>query len=431
MAEVLNSVPDGWEVKALGEVLSLEYGKPLTKEKRKEDGTFPVYGANGIKARSDEYYHDLASIVVGRKGSAGEINLTDGPFWPLDVTYFVKFDSSKFNLIFLFHLLTSLNLPSLAKGVKPGINRNEVYALRALFPHLPEQERIVGVLDEAFEGIATATAQAEKNLQNARELFQSVLQSTFFQKGGTQSTDQEKQIKLSLKEGHKKTDSTTRGRAASERLIQGDLSLSVGMPNSPTKTGWHWIKLTDIAKLESGHTPSRRHPEYWGGEIPWVGIKDAKLNHGGIIYETNQYTNGLGINNSSARILPKLTVCLSRTASVGYVFIMGVEMATSQDFVNWICSDGIIPAFLKYLLIAEGKGLSKYSSGAVHQTIYYPEVKAFHVCIPDLKKQQSIVEKLGSLSEETKRLEAIYQRKLDALAELKQSLLQRAFTGQL
>ena len=106
-------------------------------------------------------------------------------------------------------------------------------------------------------------------------------------------------------------------------------------------------------------------------------------------------------------------------------------MATSQDFVNWICSDGIIPAFLKYLLIAEGKGLSKYSSGAVHQTIYYPEVKAFHVCIPDLKKQQSIVEKLGSLSEETKRLEAIYQRKLDALAELKQSLLQRAFTGQL
>jgi len=458
MTEASNSLPDGWEVKALGEVARIELGKTPSRsnsiywDTEKQTGNVWLSISDlpkqnmAVVSDSKEYLSDEgASIskIVPRKTLMVSFKLTLGRlayagkdlYTNEAIASLYLFNPSQFAENYLYYYLTFYDWDKAAEGEEKikgkTLNKKILKELEILVPPLPEQERIVGVLDEAFEGIAIATAQAEKNLQNARELFQSVLQSTFSQKGGTQSTDQEKQIKLSLKEGHKKTDSTTRGRAASERLIQGDLSLSVGMPNSPTKTGWHWIKLTDIAKLESGHTPSRRHPEYWGGEIPWVGIKDAKLNHGGIIYETNQYTNGLGINNSSARILPKLTVCLSRTASVGYVFIMGVEMATSQDFVNWICSDGIIPAFLKYLLIAEGKGLSKYSSGAVHQTIYYPEVKAFHVCIPDLKKQQSIVEKLGSLSEETKRLEAIYQRKLDALAELKQSLLQRAFTGQL
>jgi type I restriction enzyme S subunit len=96
--------------------------------------------------------------------------------------------------------------------------------------------------------------------------------------------------------------------------------------------------LTVLARLESGHTPSRKHPEYWGGNIPWIGIQDARANDGQVIEDTEEKTNELGIENSSARVLPEKTVCLSRTASVGYVVIMGRPMATSQDFVNWVCS---------------------------------------------------------------------------------------------
>ncbi len=86
---------------------------------------------------------------------------------------------------FLYNLLQTLELPKLAKGVKPGINRNEVYSIRVKIPPLPEQQRIVAILDEAFEGIATATANAEKNLANARELFESTLQTVFTSKGNT------------------------------------------------------------------------------------------------------------------------------------------------------------------------------------------------------------------------------------------------------
>ncbi|MEO7142004.1 MAG: restriction endonuclease subunit S, partial [Bryobacteraceae bacterium] len=160
-----------WEEKLVGEVLQLEYGKPLDEMDRRREGHYPVYGANGVKDRSDKFYFDKPSIVVGRKGSAGEINLTAAKFWPLDVTYFVTFDDHQHDLGFLYYLLTTLDLPSLAKGVKPGINRNEVYSQAARVPPLPEQKRIVGILDEAFDGIATAKANAEKNLQNARQLF--------------------------------------------------------------------------------------------------------------------------------------------------------------------------------------------------------------------------------------------------------------------
>ncbi|MFT4277448.1 MAG: restriction endonuclease subunit S [Rhodopseudomonas sp.] len=151
------------------------------------------------------------------------------------------------------------------------------------------------------------------------------------------------------------------------------------------------MQLSDVARLESGHTPSKRHPEYWGGDVPWIGIRDAKAHHGQIIHETLQTTNKLGILNSSARILPEGTVCLSRTASVGYVVTMGRPMATSQDFANWICSEYLDRRFLAYLFLAEQDSLLRFASGAIHQTIYYPELKALHICLPPLAEQQRVI----------------------------------------
>ncbi|WP_454035788.1 restriction endonuclease subunit S [Cupriavidus metallidurans] len=157
--------------------------------------------------------------------------------------------------------------------------------------------------------------------------------------------------------------------------------------------------LTDVARLETGHTPSRKHPEYWGGDVPWIGIRDATGNHGGTLHKTLQYTNELGIRNSSARILPANTVCLSRTASVGYVVVMGVPMATSQDFVNWVCGPGLNHSFLKYVLLGEQGSFLRFASGTTHQTIYFPEVKAFHIALPPLRTQQEIADVLGSLDD--------------------------------
>lgn len=224
----------------------------------------------------------------------------------------------------------------------------------------------------------------------------------------------------------------TGGRDATTRHIPPRLSLAVGMPKGGARSGWRWSALSDVGRLESGHTPSRNHPEYWGGSIPWIGIQDARANHGRRIENTSETINELGTANSSARLLPANTVCLSRTASVGYVVVMGRPMATSQDFVNWVCSSRLIPDFLKYLFLAEGReGLLRYASGSVHQTIYFPEAKAFHICHPDVEEQSRIVRQCDELASETQRLATLYERKLAGLDALKKSVLHHAFSGEL
>ncbi len=168
-----------WEEKRLGEVLKLEYGKPLDRKDRNENGKFPVYGANGEKSRTDKFYCNKQTIIVGRKGSAGELNLTEEKFWPLDVTYFVTFDNKKYDLNFIYFLLSTLKLTKLAKGVKPGINRNDVYLIDVFIPSLKTQKSIVAKLDALSAETKKLETIYQQKLADLEELKKSVLKSAF------------------------------------------------------------------------------------------------------------------------------------------------------------------------------------------------------------------------------------------------------------
>ena len=157
----------------LGRVLSLEYGKPLEKELRKPNGVIPVFGANGVKTTTDKALVVESGIVVGRKGSAGEVNLTEGPFWPLDVTFYAKFEKNSFDLKYLYYLLKSLQLPKMARGIKPGINRNDVNKLEVLLFGVEEQKRIVAKIDE----LMALCDQIEAELTRRRSLEESIARS--------------------------------------------------------------------------------------------------------------------------------------------------------------------------------------------------------------------------------------------------------------
>lgn len=221
------------------------------------------------------------------------------------------------------------------------------------------------------------------------------------------------------------------GRAASEAIIPGRAAISVGHPQIALPAGWAWTPLTSIADLGTGHTPSRKHPEYWGGDIPWIGIRDAGAHHGAVISETIQRINQLGLENSSARLLPKDTVCLSRTASVGYVVKMGRDMATSQDFVTWSCSEALDPDFLMLALLAEGDDIRRFGEGSTHTTIYFPEVKAFHIALPPRPEQRRIVAKIDSLTAKSRRAREHLDHIPRLVEKYKQALLAAAFRGDL
>ena len=167
------------------------------------------------------------------------------------------------------------------------------------------------------------------------------------------------------------------GRRATDTKMLGIAAIAVNEPSLPLPSGWRWVPLQRVARLETGHTPSRQNPEYWDGDIDWLSIRDARKHHGGVVDHTSQKVTQAGIDASAARVLPAQTVCLSRTASVGYVTILGRPMATSQDFVTWSCTPALQPEYLMYALMAEGKGIRRFGRGSTHTTIYFPELRAF------------------------------------------------------
>lgn len=218
-------------------------------------------------------------------------------------------------------------------------------------------------------------------------------------------------------------------RRASEEEIPGRAALSVGNVGSAPPEGWVRTRLTDVARLESGHTPSRRHSEYWDGDVPWVGLRDARLHDGGEIHETLQTITNQGLANSAARWLPKGTVCLSRTASVGYVVVLGRPMATSQDFVNWVCSSALDHRFLKYALAAEGDHLREFGKGTTHTTIYFPAVLALHICLPPVAEQRRIVDRVEALLREVNAARSCLVKVPRVLRHFRQSVLAAACSG--
>ena len=86
-------------------------------------------------------------------------------------------------------------------------------------------------------------------------------------------------------------------------------------------------------------------------------------------------------------------VCLTRTASVGYVTILAQLMATSQDFATWTCTEALLPEYLMFSLMAEGDDIRKFGMGSTHTTIYFPEIRAFHIALPPVAEQQQIVDR--------------------------------------
>lgn len=144
MSDVL---PNNWVVGTVGSFLNFQYGKGLHETSRLEVGPVPVYGSNGIVAYTSKALAESAAIIIGRKGSAGALNLSNRPSWTTDVAYFLE-PPDFFDIRYLYFALQTLDLDKLGKGVKPGLSRNDAYDLPLSVPPLPEQHRIVAKIDE-------------------------------------------------------------------------------------------------------------------------------------------------------------------------------------------------------------------------------------------------------------------------------------------
>ena len=186
----------------------------------------PVYGSNGIVDYHNESLIDNDTIIVGRKGSIGEVHYVNGSSWPIDTTYYVTLKNKyDVNLEWFFRVLGTLGLPALNRSAAiPGLNRADVYRIKILLPPLGNQIRIAHLLSKV-EGLI---AQRKQSLQQLDDLLKSVFLEMF------------------------------------------------GDPVRNEK-GWDILPFDKVGQFISGGTPSKKRDDFWNGFFPWVSPKDMKV----------------------------------------------------------------------------------------------------------------------------------------------------------
>lgn len=392
-----------WQTKKLGDVSNISAGN--TAPQKKEffiNGEYPFFRTSDVgkvkisKSLNEvsDYLNDngikklklfrKGTILLPKSGASTFLNHrvimgTDGYVASHLAT--INTDEKILDNIFLFYLLQEIKAQDLIQDHRyPSLNLSIIEEIQIPIPPLSEQQRIVKILDEVFEKTAKAKENAEKNLQNAKELFESYLQRFFANPG----KDWEHKT---LREVLIKTETTDPTKKPNERFIYIDVS-SV---NKETK------EIESTTLLRGKDAPSRAR-------------KLIKTND--IIFATIRPTH------SRVALIPEKYN--KQVCSTGYIVLRTKEYLSSN--------------LVFYFLLTRGfnKQMEKLQKGANYPAVTDNDVKNITIPFPkSLKDQQSIVMKLNILSSKTKKLEAIYKQKLADLEELKKSVLQRAFNGDL
>jgi type I restriction enzyme S subunit len=187
---------------------------------------------------------------------------------------------------------------------------------------------------------------------------------------------------------------------------------------------WVAKRLDDLARRGSGHTPNKRHPDYYNGGIKWVSLADSKRLDSGYISQTESEISLEGIKNSSAVLHPTGSVLLSRDAGVGKSAVMDSPMAVSQHFIVWTCdSSRLSNWFLYYVLQGMKPVFERIATGSTIKTIGLTFFKELSIAVPAPKEQARIASCLSSLDA----LIIAESQKLEALKTHKKGLMQQLF----
>jgi len=398
----------GWQTKKLGELLEVQNGYAFSSKDYSESGHFVMRIGNvqnGYISLSDPKFIQLPSdgalqrfvlsegdILVSLTGNVGRIGVVKREHLPAAVNQRVaKITVNKsspatreFLLFFLYSDRFREELMGAGHGAaQQNVSTKDLVQIQLPIPPLPEQRRIVGILDEAFVGITTAKANAEKNLQNARALFDSHLQSVFTKRGPGWV---EKRLDDLYKVG------------SSKRVLKSQWKTE----GVPFYRGREITRLATDGFVDNELFISEKHFAELSKEY---GVPKA----GDIVITAIGTIGNSHIVRASDRFYFKdaSVLWMKRTAAV------------SSEFIKfWLKSS------LFFDQLDRG-------NGATVDTLTIQKLQSVNLLLPSSEEQLKIVAKLDALREETQRLESIYQRKLEALEELKKSLLNQAFSGEL
>ncbi|MEH2071955.1 MAG: restriction endonuclease subunit S [Nostoc sp.] len=380
-------LPVGWEIKYLDKLCENLDSKrvPITKSSRKS-GNIPYYGASGIVDYVDDYIFDEDLLLVSEDGAnllarsyPIAFSIT-GKTWVNNHAHVLHFEE-KITQSFIEYYLNSISLKPYVSGMaQPKLSQKSLNSIPIPFPPLSKQKRIVAILDEAFEGIDRAITNTEKNFTNARELFESYLNAIFIQKGD----------------------------------------------------GWEEKTLKQVS-IQFGRGKSRHRPrndqKLYSGKYPFIQTGDIR-NSNHIVTSYLQTYNEVGLAQS--KLWPKGTVCITIAANIAETGVLDFEACIPDSVIGLVVDlNKANNMFVEYMLQAFKLFLKAKGKGSAQDNINMGTFEAQTFPFPSIDEQEIIVARLDFISTETQRLEAIYKLKITALNELKQSILQKAFTGEL
>ena len=391
----------GWETKRISEIARHSLGKMLDKSKNKGEpkpylrnlnvrwGEFDlsdVLKMRFLPEEAEKYTAVKGDVLICEGGYPGRAAIwdEDEPIYFQKALHRVRFHEPTRNKWFVYYLQFRDLEGTLKKHFNgAGIQHFTGEALAQFeipVPPLAEQQRIVGVLDEAFAGLATAQANAEKNLQNARALFESHLQSVF----------------------------TQRGKGWVEKTLE-EVSTTFG-------------------RGKSKHRP-RNAAHLYGGKYPFIQTGDIR-NADHIITEYSQTYSDAGLAQS--KLWPKGTICITIAANIAETAILGFDSCFPDSVIGVVANPKETDVgFIEYLLQSFKARIQALGQGAAQANINMGTFENERFPFPPVAEQKQIVAKLDALATETQRLARHYQQKQAALAALKKSLLHDAFRGAL
>ena len=336
------------------------------------------YKENFVKFRVEK--GDLVIAMSGATTGKLGINNSDTVFYLNQRVgkFLPKENLAKKYLHYFLSTRVEENLRISAGSAQPNLSTEQIKNLEIPLPPIDEQKRIVGILDEVFEGVAKAKENVEGNLRNVSEVFEAYLQNVF-----------------------------------------------------ADRSGWLEKRLDQVGDTQTGSTPKTSEKENFGNFIPF--IKPADFNKDGSLNYENDGLSEIGLKKS--RLIEKgsvMMVCIG--ATIGKCGFCDRDVTANQQINSLKPTKNILHKLIYYQMLTENfQSRVIFGSGqATLPIINKSKWSALKVVFPaDIEEQKSIVTKLDALSTETKKLEAIYKTKLNHLEELKKSILKKAFNGEL
>lgn len=377
----------GWEIKKLGDVCDKASSNVSQNQLGNEVGDYPIFGASGLIKNVSFYHQAKPYLSIVKDGSGvGRVTKMDAHTSVIGTLQYIL-PNDGIDLDYLNYSLMSVDFKKYVAGAAiPHIYFKDYKNEPFLWMSLPEQKRIVAILDEAFAAIDKAKSNAEKNLKNAKELFESYLQGVFENKGEGWEDKSIKEIALKIGSG-----STPRGGQENYK------SEGISLVRSMNVHDW----------------------EFRERNLAFIDEQQAKELNGVTLFEGDVLLNITGASIARSCVFPKeyLPARVNQHVSI----IRPNKEILDSKFLNYLLTSKPYKDFL----------LFTGEQGATRQAITKAQIEAFRVSFPSLDEQIAIVEKIDRVSSETKRLEATYQQKLTDLEELKKSILQKAFNGEL